>query len=72
VITSELMASHKFKIGQMVHYKPRNHRKGGHRGAHRVVRLLRKRENGEPEYRIRNLNEDHERDVKESELSPHR
>jgi hypothetical protein len=64
------MASHKFKIGQIVRYKPNNHRKGGPRGAYQVVRLHPKREKGEPEYRIRNLNEDHEQDVKESELKP--
>jgi hypothetical protein len=64
------MASHKFKIGQIVRYKPNNHRKGGPRGAYHVVRLHPKREKGEPEYRIRNLNEDHEQDVKESELKP--
>jgi hypothetical protein len=62
------MALHKFKIGQIVHYKPSNHRPGGPRGAYQVIRLLPHRENGEREYRIRNLTEDHERDVKESEL----
>ena len=37
-------------------------------GAYKVTRLLPHPENGEPEYRIRNLNEGQERDVKESEL----
>jgi hypothetical protein len=64
------MAFHKFKIGQIVHYKPSNHRPGGPRGDYQVIRLLPKPGNSEPEYRIRNLNEDHERDVKESELKP--
>ena len=64
------MAFHKFKIGQIVHYRPSNHRQEGPRGAYQVSRLLPQRENGEPEYRIRNLNEDHELDVKESELKP--
>jgi hypothetical protein len=64
------MAFRKFKIGQIVQYKPSNHRPGGPRGAYQVIRLLPQSENGEPEYRIRNLNEDHERDVKEGELKP--
>jgi hypothetical protein len=66
------MASNKFKIGETVFYRPINRRKEGPRGAYEVTRLLPHRENGEPEYRIRNLNEGHERDVKESELKPRR
>jgi hypothetical protein len=64
------MAFHNFKIGQIVHYRPSNHRQEGPRGAYQVSRLLPQRENGEAEYRIRNLNENHELDVKESELKP--
>jgi hypothetical protein len=62
------MASNRFKIGETVLYRPVNRRKKGSRGAYKVTRLLPHPENGEPEYRIRNLNEDQERDVKESEL----
>jgi hypothetical protein len=62
------MASNKFKIGETVLYRPVNHQKGGPRGAYEVTRLLPHPENSEPEYRIRSLNEGHERDVKESEL----
>jgi hypothetical protein len=58
----------KFKIGETVHYRPVNHRMGGPRGPYEVTRLLPHPENSEPEYRIKNLNEGHERDVKESEL----
>jgi hypothetical protein len=62
------MASNKFKIGETVLYRPVDHRKGGQRGAYEVTRLLPHPENSEPQYRIRNLNEGRERDVKESEL----
>jgi hypothetical protein len=64
------MVFHKFKIGQIVHYKPSNHRHAGPRGAYQVIRPLPQMRNGEPKYRIRNLNECYERDVKESELKP--
>ena len=59
------MASNKFKIGETVLYRPISRRKEGPHGAYQVTRFP---ENGEPEYRIKNLNEGHERDVKESEL----
>ena len=62
------MASNKFKIGETVLYRPSSRRKEGPHGAYEVTRLLPRPENGEPEYRIRNQNEGHERDVKESEL----
>jgi hypothetical protein len=62
------MASNKFKIGETVLYRPRHRRKEGPHGAYEVTRLLPRPEDGEPVYRIRNRNEDHERDVKESEL----
>jgi hypothetical protein len=62
------MASNRFKIGETVLYRPIDRRKKGPRGAYEVIRLLPHPENGEPEYRIRNLNEGHELDVKESEL----
>jgi hypothetical protein len=62
------MASNRFKIGETVLYRPINRRKKGPRGAYKVTRLLPHPKNGETEYRIRNLNEGQERDVKESEL----
>jgi hypothetical protein len=62
------MASNRFKIGETVLYRPINRRKKGPLGAYKVTRLLPHPENGEPEYRIRNLNEGQEWDVKESEL----
>jgi hypothetical protein len=63
-----MASSNKFKIGEAVLYRPLNHRKAGPRGAYEVTRSLLHPENSEPEYRIRNLNDGHERDVKESEL----
>jgi hypothetical protein len=62
------MSSNKFKIGETVLYRPSNRRKEGPHGAYEVTRLLSRRDDGEPEYRIRNRNEGQERDVKESEL----
>jgi hypothetical protein len=62
------MASNKFKIGETVLYRPVNHQKRGPRGAYAIIRMLPHREDSEPEYRIRNLNEGQERDVKESDL----
>jgi hypothetical protein len=64
------MVFRKFKIGQIVHYKPSNHRHAGPRGDYQVIKPLPHCQNGEPKYRIRNVNESHERDVKESELKP--
>jgi hypothetical protein len=60
------MTSNKFKIGETALYRPNNHRREGPRGAYVVTRLLSRRDDGEPEYRMRNRNEGYERDVKES------
>jgi hypothetical protein len=62
------MPSNRFKIGESVLYRPIDRLNKGPRGAYEVTRLLPHPENGEPEYRIRNLNEVQELDVKESEL----
>jgi hypothetical protein len=62
--------AHKFKIGQIVIYRPINHRLEGPRGKYQVIRLLPPSHHDEPKYRIRNLNEHHERSAKESELKP--
>ena len=64
------MVFHKFKIGQIGHYKRSNHRHVGPRGAYQVIKPLPQCENGEPKYRIRNVNERYEREVKERELKP--
>jgi hypothetical protein len=58
----------KLKICQIVHYRPSNHRRDNLRGAYRIINLLPQREDGESEYRIRGLEEQHELAAKESEL----
>jgi hypothetical protein len=60
--------THKFKIGQIVHYRPGNPRQNALRGAYSVIGLLPQREDGVVEYRIRSLDEQHELVAKESEL----
>ena len=62
------MAFHKLKIGQMVHYRPSNPRQNNLRGAYRIINLLPQRADGEFEYRIRGVEEQHELVAKESEL----
>jgi hypothetical protein len=62
------MASNKFKIGEIVLYRPTSRRKQGPHGAYQVIRLLARPANSEPKYRIKNLNAGQERDARESEL----
>jgi hypothetical protein len=62
------MALHKFKIGQIVHYRPSDPRQNTLRGAYRIINLLPPREDGESEYRIRSLEEQHELVGQESAL----
>jgi hypothetical protein len=63
------MSARNFRIGQRVHYRPS--RRGGNapsRGKYQVTRFLPQRENGEPEYQIRHLDEEEEWIAGESEL----
>lgn len=62
------MAFHSLKIGQIVHYRPSNPRQNTLRGAYRIINLLPRREDGELEYRIRSVEEQHELVAKEREL----
>jgi hypothetical protein len=62
------MASNKFKIGEIVLYRPTSRRKQGPHGAYQEIRLLARTANSEPKYRIKTLNAGQERDAKESEL----
>jgi hypothetical protein len=63
------MPIHKFRIGQMVTYRPAERGQDAPAGAYMIIgRLPYGEETGELEYRIRNLNEQHERVAKESEL----
>jgi hypothetical protein len=57
------MSGHKFKIGQAVTYLGREKVSG----AYKVTQLM-PSENGDFQYRIRNLSEPHDRVVKESDL----
>ncbi len=58
------MRRHKFKVGQLVHYL----RRGGVFGVYQVTQLLPPAEDEVFQYRIKSVNEAHERVVKENEL----
>jgi hypothetical protein len=63
------MSTHKSRFGQMVTYRP--HQRGQDvppGGAYTVTARLPESADGQFEYRIRNLNEQHERVAKEREL----
>ena len=60
------MSIHKFHIGQVVQLKPDITRNISG-GSYEITRQLPER-NGEFEYRIRSINEPHERVARESEL----
>ena len=59
------MLSHKFRIGQLVQLAPESRNVPG--GSYEVVKKL-PESRGEFEYRIKSMNEPHERVVRESEL----
>jgi len=62
------MSAHKFRIGQNVNYRPAGHGQDAPDGTYQIIRFLPQRDDAEVEYRIRNLNEGHERVANESEL----
>ncbi len=64
------MAEHKFKIGQVVYFRPKRSSAPLSRsmGPYVIIRRLPATE-GEFQYVIRSANEDHERVARESELS---
>jgi len=64
------MAEHKFKIGQVVYFRPKasSGPLSASRGTYQITRRLPAAE-GEFQYVIRSANEDHERFAKESELT---
>ena len=62
------MPTHKFRIGQIVTYRPAMRGRDAPTGAYMIVARLPQSEDGQFEYRIRNLNEEHERVAHESEL----
>ncbi len=57
------MSRHKFKVGQLVHYLSRD----GTSGVYQVTKLL-PPEGDAFQYRIKHVNEPHERAAKEHEL----
>jgi len=63
------MSPHKFRIGQMVTYQPNQRdRDIPPGGVYMITARLPESTDGQFEYRIRNLNEQHERVAKENEL----
>jgi hypothetical protein len=63
------MSTHKFRIGQMVTYRPDQRGQDvSLGGAYMITARLPEGADGQFEYRIKNLNEQHERVAKEGEL----
>ena len=63
------MPTHKFRIGQIVTYRPAARGQDPRPGSYMIIaRLPQSEEAGGLEYRIRNLNEEHEQVAHESEL----
>jgi hypothetical protein len=58
------MPAHKFQVGEIVQVSPSRSVPGG---SYEVIKQLPER-GGESEYRIKSMNEPHERVVRESEL----
>ena len=61
------MSDHKFKIGQVVNYRPRS--KVVEAGVYQIAQLM-PPAGDEPQYRIKSETEAHLRSARESELSP--
>jgi hypothetical protein len=61
---------HKFKIGAVVNYRPKDRVISAPRGTYIVTGLNHPLEGQQPEYRIRHFSEEFERVAMESELSP--
>jgi hypothetical protein len=62
------MQTHKFRIGQIVTYRPAARGQDAPPGPCMIMARLPQSDDGQFEYRIRNLNEQHERVAQESEL----
>ena len=63
------MPAHKFRIAQIVNYRPAGRGQDAPHGAYQIIGRLPQNDAGEFEYRIRHSNEPHQRIAKESELS---
>jgi hypothetical protein len=62
-----LLRTHKFMVGQSVHYAYGRYGSSGASGVYKVVRLL-PPEGDDQQYRIKSPNEPYERIAKESQL----
>jgi hypothetical protein len=62
------MSSHKYKIGQVVHFMPGRSSMSATSREYKVTRLL-PPENGQNQYRIKGISETFERVAKESDLA---
>jgi hypothetical protein len=60
--------THRFKLGEMVHYSPASRIFAAARGTYAVTGLLPEND-GQPEYRIKHFSEDYERVAQEGEPS---
>jgi hypothetical protein len=65
---SKTVTTHRFKVGQMVNYRPPDRLQRAAHGIYEIMRLL-PGTSGQPEYRIKHFSEEHERVALESELS---
>jgi hypothetical protein len=61
------VAEHKFKVGQSVNFMSGPYGRGGTNSIYRITQLL-PPEGDDYQYRIKNVDEPHERVVKESQL----
>jgi hypothetical protein len=64
-----MILPHKFKIGDIVHYRPKDRMLNTARGTYTVTWLMPALEGQQPEYRIKHFSEDFERVALENELS---
>ncbi|MGB0083822.1 MAG: hypothetical protein WBP94_00405 [Rhodomicrobiaceae bacterium] len=62
------MSEHRFKIGQALSFTPHRMSSGARPGKCKVMRLL-PTDSDDPQYRIKCINENFERVVRESELA---
>jgi hypothetical protein len=63
------MLQHKFAVGDRVEFLPGRYDGNVPRGAYTVARLL-PREAADNQYRVKNVRDNHERVVRESQLRP--